>query len=199
MLEYSVLRSSFAWHGCFQHIKTRGVKDMGELVAVGFNEPYLADALLYELNELGKVYPVDVEDAAVIIKEHNGGVEVKEEFDPFVQMPISGALYFGFLGAVLGWILVGRPFVGLQIGILFGWIAGAVAGRFAPASIPNGLAKELEKSMEPGQSILLVSARNPWTSEKIVAVLKKFNGNLLKTSLSASEETKLRQALVLAA
>jgi uncharacterized membrane protein len=172
---------------------------MGELVAMGFKEPYLADALLYELNELGKEYPVDVDDAAVIVKDQNGGIEVKEEFDPFVQFPVSGALYFGFLGAVLGWILTGGPFVGLQIGVPLGWIVGAVAGRFAPTSIPNGLANELEKTMEPGDSILLVSARNPWTSEKIVDVLKQFDGELLKTSLPPSEEAKLKEALASAA
>jgi uncharacterized membrane protein len=172
---------------------------MGELVAVGFKEPYLADALLYELNELGKEYPVDVEDAAVIVMGQNGGIEVKEEFDPFVQFPVSGALYFGFLGAVLGWILTGGPFVGLQIGVPLGWIIGAVAGKYAPTSIPNGVAEDLEKSMEPGDSILLVSARNPWTSEKIVQVLKKFEGKLLRTSLPPSEEAKLRKALAPAA
>jgi uncharacterized membrane protein len=167
---------------------------MGELVAVGFKEPYLADALLYELNELGREYPVDVEDAAVIVRGQDGEIEVKEEFDPFVQFAFSGALYFGFLGAVIGWIL-GAPFVGLQIGVPLGWILGAVAGRFTPASIPNGVAKELEKAMQPGDSVLLVSARNSWTSDKVLNVLKNFDGELLKTSLPPSEEAKLREAL----
>jgi uncharacterized membrane protein len=170
-------------------------KNMGELVAVEFKEPYLANALLYELNELGKEYPVDIEDAAVIVKDENGAIQVSEEFDPFVQFAISGALYFGFLGATLGWIFSGAPLVGLQIGALAGWIAGAVAGRYAPTGIPDECAKELEKTMKPGDAVLLASARNPWTSEKVVEVLKRFDGELLKTSLSPAEEAKLRKAL----
>jgi len=168
---------------------------MGDLVAVGFKEPYLASALLYELNELGKEYPVDIEDAAVMVKDEDGGIQVSEEFDPFVQFPVSGALYFGFLGAVLGWIFTGQPFVGLQIGVPVGWILGAVAGRYTPVSIPNDVAKDVEKTMKPGESVMLASARNPWTSEKVVDVLRKFDGELLRTSLSPADEAKLRKAL----
>jgi len=168
---------------------------MGELVALGFKDRLLADALLYELNELGREYPVDIEDAAVMVKNDDGNVEVIEEYDPFVQFPISGALYFGFLGAVLGWIFTGGPFIGLQIGVPVGWILGAVAGRFAPVGLPREIGKEMEKGMQPGDSVLLVSARNSWNSEKIVSVLKRFDGKVLKTTLPPAEDAQLRKVL----
>jgi uncharacterized membrane protein len=54
--------------------------------------------------------------------------------------------------------------------------------------------KELGETLQPGTSALFVLVRKV-TPDKVLEQLKGFDGKVLKTSLSADEESELRAAL----
>jgi uncharacterized membrane protein len=172
---------------------------MGELIVVAFKEPYMADALLTRLKEIDKATVLEIQDTAVIERDVDGTVNIDKALEPFGQLPASGAMYFGFVGAVFGWILsgasVGGALFGLQAGVILGWIAGVIAGRVQQIGIATELINDTADSVAAGASALIVMANRPFTDERIVAELKKFDGVVLGTSLEPSDEAMLKQAL----
>jgi uncharacterized membrane protein len=172
---------------------------MPDLVVVEFKEPYEADALLIALQELDKKDPIDLDDSVVVVKDKEGKVFVDKALDAYEQLPASGALYFGFVGAVTGWILTYAGFwgavFGLQAGILLGWIAGVLTAWLGEVGIPQAVIEKLAKTIEPGTSGLCVLTRTPLTSASILPHLTPYEARLVLTSLPADEEAKLRTAL----
>ncbi len=172
---------------------------MGELIVVAFKEPYMADALLTRLKEIDRDTVLDIEDSAVIAADVDGTVNIDKALEPFGQLPASGAIYFGFVLAVFGWILSGASFggllFGLQAGVILGWIAGAVAGKVCQIGLSDQLLNEVAGNVAAGSSALCIMARRPFTDERIIAELKKFDGVILSTSLVPADETMLKQAL----
>jgi uncharacterized membrane protein len=172
---------------------------MPDLVVVEFKEPYEADALLTALQELDKKNPIDLDDSVVVVKDKEGNVTVDQAFDAYEQLPASGALYFGFLGALLGWIFAYAGFwgavFGLQAGIAVGWIAGVISARFADVGVPQEVIRRLQETLKPDTSAVCVLTRTPLSSDSILPHLVPYCGTLLQTTLPAEDEAKLRTAL----
>jgi uncharacterized membrane protein len=172
---------------------------MGELIVVAFKEPYMADALLTRLKEIDRDTVLDIEDSAVIARAIDGEVAIDKALEPFGQLPASGAIYFGFVAAVFGWILsgasLGGALFGLQAGAILGWIAGAVAGRVYQIGLASQLIDDVAGNVAAGTSALCVMARRPFTDERVLEELKKFQGVVLSTSLSPADEAMLKEAV----
>ncbi len=172
---------------------------MGELIVVAFKESYMADALLTRFKEIDQDTVLDIEDSAVIARDVDGTLNTTKALEPFTQLPACGAMYFGFVLAVFGWILsgasLGGALFGLQAGVILGWIAGAVAGKVIQIGLPSQLVQEVAEGVPAGSSALCVMARRPFTDERVVAELKKSNGVVLSTSLTPADEAMLKHAL----
>lgn len=172
---------------------------MHELVVMGFQERYKADALLTAMDDLEKQCVIDLEDAVLVVKEPDGTVSVEQTLDLFSQLPTSAALYFGFLGALLGWILAGSSLagivLGLQAGLVIGWILGTVSARFSDVGVPGDLVRELGSTIQPGSVALAVAVRGEVCSEKVLETLKEYDGKLIQTTLTADEAAQLKKAL----
>jgi uncharacterized membrane protein len=173
---------------------------MGELIVVAFKEPYMADALLTRLKEIDKATVLDIVDSAVIARDVDGTVNIDKALEPFGQFPASGAIYFGFVGGVFGWILsgasAGGALFGLQAGVILGWISGAVAGKVMRIGLPTELINDAADNVPAGASALCVLAGRPFTDERVLKELKKFDGVVLSTSLAPSDEAVLKKALL---
>jgi hypothetical protein len=52
--------------------------DMSTLVVVGYDEPFKADEVLLKLRKLQREYLLDLEDAAVAIKDEHGKVKLHQ-------------------------------------------------------------------------------------------------------------------------
>ncbi len=172
---------------------------MGELAVVEFKQRCDADALLSALEELQKDSVLELEDSALFVKRKDGETDVEHGWDFFSQLPTSGALYFGFLAALIGWILSGASYsgalLGLQFGLVVGFILGTVAGWLSKTGVPDFLIKKVGSEIEPGNVALFLSVRGSLTSEKALNIFQKFGGHLRHSSLAPNEEMLLREAL----
>ena len=172
---------------------------MGELVVVTFKEPYMADALLTRLKEIDRDTVLELEDSAVIIKAVDGTQRIDKALEPFGQLPICGAVYFGFVGGVFGWILAGASdggaLFGLQAGVILGWISGAIAGNVLQIGLSNKLIKQVADGLPDDSSAVCIMAKRSFTDERVLAELKKFDGVILNTTVAPADEAILKEAL----
>lgn len=158
---------------------------MSSLIAVGFKDEFTADQVVLELRQLQREHLVDLEDAAIVVRNKEGKVKIKQT----QELTTAGALSGGFWGLLLGFIFL-NPLLGWAVGAL----AGAVSGALTDIGIDDNFIKDIGSTIEPGTSAIFVLVRRA-TPDKVLADLSKFEGKVLKTSLSTEDEAKLQAAL----
>jgi uncharacterized membrane protein len=158
---------------------------MSELIVVGFKDEHKAEEVRTELLRLQKEHLVALEDAAVAIKKPDGQVKIKQVYN----LTASGALSGGFWGLLLGTLLF-APLTGLVAGAA----AGAISGALTDIGVDDNFIKELTNTLEPGSSALFVLVRKV-TPDKVLEDLRKYEGKVLRTSLTKDDEAKLQEAL----
>jgi uncharacterized membrane protein len=158
---------------------------MSTLIVVGYDDPYKADEVLLKLRKLQRDYLLDLEDAAVAIKDHQGRVKLHQT----VNMTAAGALRGGFWGSLIGLIFL-NPLLGFAMGAT----AGAVSGALTDVGISDNFMKELAATMTPGSSTLFALIVKS-TPDKVLEELKGTGGRILRTSLSNEDEAKVQAAL----
>ena len=162
---------------------------MSTLVAVGYNDMFKADEVLLKLRKLQSEYLIDLEDAAVAIKDLQGKVKLHQTNN----LTAAGAVSGGFWGSLIGLIFL-NPLLGFAVGAT----TGAISGALTDAGINNDFMKELAATLTPGSSTLFVLVRKA-TPDKVLEELHGTGGKILKTSLSNEDEAKLQAALDAAA
>ena len=158
---------------------------MSNLVVIGFDNEHKAFELRAELARLQKEYLIEMEDAVVVTKDSGGKVQLHQAVD----LTTSGAVGGAFWGMLVGMLFL-NPLVGAAVGAG----TGALSGKFADLGINDRFMKELAGTFTPGSSALFVLVRKA-TPDKVLEALKGFGGKVLKTSLTADDEEKLRKAL----
>jgi uncharacterized membrane protein len=156
---------------------------MSNLVVVVFDD----------MEEAGKVREalkkhsdqISLDDSAVVVRDEEGKIHVKNEVDRGVAV---GALGGGALGLLIGGLLF--PVGGLVLGAL----GGALVGKMADKGVDQKFVDEVGEHLQPGNSALFVIVReaNPAVAR---AVLKPYKGTVLQTSLPSEAEEELRRAL----
>jgi len=158
---------------------------MSTLVVVGYNNPYQGDEVLLKLRKLQREYLIDLEDAAVAVKDKQGKVQLHQS----VNLPAARAVRGGFWGSLIGLIFL-NPLLGFAVGAT----AGAVSGALTDFGIDDNFMKELAATMTADSSTLFVLVRKS-TPDKVLEELKGTGGRVLKTSLSNEDEAKVQAAL----
>lgn len=158
---------------------------MSNLIAVGFKDEFTADQVVTELLKLQREHLVDLEDAAIVIRNKEGKVRIKQT----QELTITGAVSGGFWGILLGFIFF-NPLLGWAVGAL----AGAVSGALTDIGIDDNFIRDVGSTIEPGTSAIFVLVRRA-TPDKVLEDLSKFEGKVLRTSLSKEDEAKLQAAL----
>jgi uncharacterized membrane protein len=128
---------------------------------------------------------ISLDDSAVVVKDQNGKVHVKNEMDRGVKV---GAVGGGFVGLLLGSIFF--PLAGILVGVL----GGAAVGAATRTGIDKSFIKEVSDDIQPGTSaiFLLVRDANP---DIAIAALRDYKGTLYQTTLSPEAEENIRRAL----
>ena len=160
---------------------------MSEFIAITYEDQLKAQEVRIDLLKMQKEHLVDLEDAVVAIKKHNGKVKLHQA----VNMTAAGAARGGMWGTLLGLLFFG-PFFG--VGTLAGAAGGAVSGALTDVGINNDFMKKLSEGFKPGTSALFVLVRTA-TPDKVVEEIKKYGGTVLQTSLCHENEAKLKAAL----
>jgi uncharacterized membrane protein len=157
---------------------------MAELIVLSFdNEKGALDAR-DRLLEIRKRRMLQLSDAAVVVREQDGKVKVKQ----LTNLVGSGAVGGAFWGLLVG-LLFAIPGLGLALGAA----AGALHGVWSDYGVDDKFIKEVGDTIQPGHSALFLLAHRanlePWLGE-----LREFNPTVLQTTLSEEDEAKLRDA-----
>jgi uncharacterized membrane protein len=157
---------------------------MSKLVAITFAGADDAAAALGSVRLLEQEGQIGLEDTAVVSKDADGKVHVKNEVS-------SGTETGAVIGAVLGSLL----WVVFPVGALIGGaVLGGLIGRAAAPGVDGGFVKEVEASLPPGGSalFLLMKAGDP---DLLIAAMRRYEGTVLQTALDEEQEAALREAL----
>jgi len=158
---------------------------MSSLIAIGFKDEFTADEVILDLRKLQQEHLIDLEDAAIVVRNKEGKVKIKQT----QELIATGALSGGFWGILLGFIFF-NPLLGWAVGTL----AGGISGAFTDIGIDDNFIRDVGSTIEPGTSAIFVLVRQA-TSDKVLQDLSKFEGKVLKTSLSNEDEAKLKAVL----
>jgi len=166
---------------------------MSDLIVLGFQDKHQAAKVLAEINELEKEHLVELEDAAVVVRDDKGKVKIKQTRD-LASMSASGGFWWGgLLGMLMGWIVL-NPLLGWVTGAGLGTALGWLQGKSIDLGINDEFMKELGETLTPNSSAIFVLIRKA-TLDRVIDELKPFGGKLMHTSLSKEDEQKLKEAM----
>jgi len=166
---------------------------MSDLICVGFKDKDTADRALDELREMQREYLIDLEDACVAVREMDGKVRLKQAVN-LVSLGGAKSGLSGMLWGSLVGLLFLNPLAGMALGGVIGAGTGALAGSMTDYGIPDDYIRKIAETIEPGTSALFVLVRkvNP---DKVLPELSKYQGTVLRTSLTTDQENRLKEAL----
>jgi uncharacterized membrane protein len=160
-------------------------KNMSDLIVIGFDDEFKADEVINDLRKLEREYLIELEDAAIVIRNKDGKVKVKQT----QELTATGALSGGFWGLLFGFIFM-NPILGWVIGTA----AGAISGALTDVGIDDNFIREIGSTIKPSSSAIFFLVRKA-TTDKVLEDLSKFEGKILRTSLSNENEAKLQAVL----
>jgi uncharacterized membrane protein len=158
---------------------------MMEIMVFAFDTEDGALKMRDKLLDVQKRRLVQVADAAVVIRQQDGKVKVKQ-LTSMVGAGTFGGAFWGLLIGLFFW----APWLGLAIGAA----AGAAAGSLVDVGVDDKFIQEVSNTIQPGHSALFLMAHKA-NLEKVLDQFQELKPTVLQTSLSAEDEAKLRAAL----
>jgi uncharacterized membrane protein len=157
---------------------------MSNLIVLTFDDTQQASQAFDALKKAHGSGLVDIDDAAVIVKQESGKVEIKNQMDKATKW---GAVGGGMLGLLLASVFF--PVAGILIGAL----GGGLIGKSLNMGVDQKFVKEVTGTLKPGSSALFViGSGNP---DAISAVFRPFKGTIYQTTLSSEDVETLQDAL----
>lgn len=128
---------------------------------------------------------LSIDDAAVVVKDADGKVQVKNQVSrgTWITTGVGGAL-----GLLIGTIFF--PIGGLVLGLA----GGALVGKFMDLGVDGNFVKDVGEQIQPGTSALFVLTRDE-NAAGVLAVLRQFQGKVLQTTLDSEADEAIRKAL----
>ena len=157
---------------------------MAELVVLVFDEETGAFQARDRLLSIQKHRMLQLADAAVVVRQEDGKVKIKQLHNLVGPGAFGGAFWGLFIG-----VLFAAPWLGLALGAA----AGAGIAGLTDFGIEDKFIKQVGGTIEPGRSALFLLVHRA-NLVKFQDELKPFNPTVLQTSLSDEEEAKLREA-----
>ncbi len=157
---------------------------MSNLIVMTFPDRNEASQVRKTLRDLERGGRVSLDDAAVIVKDADGKLDVDYVVDRGVKF---GAIGGGLLGLVLSFLF---PLAGLVLGAA----GGALVGRMADLGIDQQFVKDVSTSLQPNSSALFVIVRDA-DPTIVISALEPYQGTLYHTTLDPTVEAELRHAL----
>ncbi len=151
------------------------------VVVVGFTDNSKAYEALTVLKSLSDQQKLTARSAAVVEREQNGTLQIKDSFDGDTGIATAGG---GFVGMLLG--VIGGP-----VGMLLGFTGGALAGgsfELRRADDQDEVLSQLNAAINPGHTVLVAQVNEP-----AVEVLDKAMDGLGGTVFRRSEADVLTE------
>jgi len=147
-----------------------------ELIVAVFAIEDKAEDVLKTLKLLEKEELINLVNAAVLTKDKNGKVTLKELQDVSAG---KGALFGAIAGGMIG--LLGGP-IGVFVGAAAGAATGGVAANKIDMGFPNDTLKDLQKTLTPESSAIVSLIQHEWV-DRVVIELEKFDAALFRQSI----------------
>jgi uncharacterized membrane protein len=157
---------------------------MSNLIVMSFKDEDSAGQFLGELGQLQKEELIHLDDAATLVRDPDGKAKIKQARSLVGEGALGGA-FWGMLIGLLFWV----PLVGLGVGAAL----GAIAGKGSDYGIDDRFIKEVGEKIKPGTSAIFVLVRDA-QPDKVIEHLKDFHGEIIHTSLSSEQESRLKEA-----
>jgi uncharacterized membrane protein len=158
---------------------------VSDIIAITFQDEQRADEVLDHLQQAQAGELLDLEDAAVVVKDMNENIHLRQTNDITAA---KGAAYGGVLGLLIG-MLFWLPVAGGLAGV----ILGAVWGIMIDLGFEDQWMKEVGGSLKPGNSALFLLVRSG--TNRVIHELKQYKGSVYLTSLSDRAKAALTSAL----
>ena len=158
---------------------------MSQLIVFALPTPDGAYAMREALDELRRQGVIELGDAAVVERGADGKVRLQQATNLVGMGALGGAAW----GALVGWVFL-SPWLGLAVGAA----AGALAGRFTDIGIDDDFIRQVGETVGPGQSALFLLI-DRWDEPAVLQQLAAFDATILRSSLSADQEARLRATL----
>ena len=152
---------------------------MENVIAVSFTEDANAYEALTKLKELGDQGQVDLAGAAVVVREDDGRIVVKDEVG---DIGYTGTATGGIIGLIIG--ILGGP-----LGVLLGGATGVLIGSLFDmddVDETESVLEEMSRLARVGHATLMadVSEESP---EVVDAAIERLGGTIVRRPLEAVE------------
>jgi len=156
-------------------------------VVVGFPTVSEAEEVRRDLVDIQKEELIALEDAVVVENDVDGKVHLRQA----LNLTTAGAIGGGFWGSLVGLLFL-NPLLGAAVGAGI----GAASGSLSDLGINDNFLREVGETLPPGTAALCLLVRNS-TPDRLVERLRTHapHARLLRTSLSHTDEERLRQLL----
>jgi uncharacterized membrane protein len=158
------------------------------LIAIKFDEPLYAQEMLLAFARLVKRGSVEMEDAAIVTKEDDGKIRLRQTRD---VMPAQGAASGGWVGALVG--IIGGP-VGMLAGGALGAAAGGLFAKLRDVGIDDDQMREMGDRLAKGDAALFV-LMGSYDVTSVVLELRRFPGVLFHSNADGAIEERFREEL----
>jgi uncharacterized membrane protein len=157
---------------------------MSELFVIGYPDIDTAEHVRDRLIQMQTEQLITMDDIVVVANE-GGKIKLHQARSMTGLGAASGALWGGLIG-----LLFFAPILGMAVGAG----SGALAGKFTDVGVDDNLMKDIGNALSPGSAAVFVLIAK-MTEDKVIAELLPYGGQLLRSSLSAEQETHLRDAV----
>lgn len=158
------------------------------LIAVKFEEPLMAQELLLAFARLAKRNDIDIEDAAMVLKDVDGKIRLRQTRD---VMPGQGAASGGWIGALVG--IIGGP-LGVLAGGALGAAAGGLFAKLRDVGIDDEHMKEMGEQLDRDTAALFVLL-NDYDVTAVAVELRRFDGELFYSTADEAIAQRFRDEL----
>ena len=146
-----------------------------QVIVAAFNSEDGAEDALQQMKELGREHLIGIKDAAILKKDSDGKLHLKETKDWGAG---KGAVAGGIIGAVAG--LIAGPIGWVAVG---GAAIGALAAKLHDAGFPDDQLREIGEGLQPGTSAIIAVIEHQWV-ERMATELQDYGAKV------ATEELK---------
>ena len=158
---------------------------MSYLVAIVFDNPEEAGKVRQSLKSGQKLDMIHLDDSAVVVRDQDGKLHIKNEVDKGVKV---GTLWGSVIGALVSGLFF--PIFGIALGAL----SGAAIGKMVGDHIDKKFVEEVSEALEPNTSAIFYIFRGTDIAAA-AAVLRPYKGKILHTSLPEEAEESLQNEL----
>ncbi len=158
---------------------------MPDLIAIGYDDTTTALSAMDEVGVLASELVIQPDAVAAIVRGADGKFKTITN-----QHEVGAGATWGMFWGLLFGILFFVPIFGMVAGAAF----GALGGKLAKGSIDKDFQDQVRAALQPGTSALFMIVEQ-MTTDKALAGLSQFGGNVIKTSLSAEAEAEIQAHL----